>query len=364
MLALPDTASAASSADAAAPRAHALAPKADEHIDVPAHGFAVGSTPGDEGRDPTTELPLVTMSVPAFGIDALPYPNDPGRPPRTNVAHTEAEKLCADRGARLCTELEWEAACRGPQGDGFASGATWDASCEKDPATCASGYGVRGMGALREWTASTIPAAGELVASPAIRGGGGTTKGAHRCARRARLDAKDAHGAPDLAFRCCRGAAPPDAIPAIEGKPAFRKAPLGAVQIAKILASVPELVRIGPDVALFDANDTAYLTRSKEPHEGIAFTTTPLLWSPEPGAELLVLTGRNKAMSFVVALWVVGEDKYRIGSYFYMLGDAAPIALAYRPHEATLYWTTCWQCSGEMGKVSLREDHHVVIIQE
>ena len=47
-----------------------------------------------------------------------------------------------------------------------------------------------------------------------------------------------------------------------------------------------------------------------------------------------------------------------------MLGEVAPVALAYRPAERTLWWTSCWQCPGETGHVSIREDHHVVIVQD
>jgi hypothetical protein len=40
------------------------------------------------------------------------------------------------------------------------------------------------------------------------------------------------------------------------------------------------------------------------------------------------------------------------------------VALAYRPAERTLFWTSCWMCPGETGHVSVREDHHIVIVQE
>jgi hypothetical protein len=47
-----------------------------------------------------------------------------------------------------------------------------------------------------------------------------------------------------------------------------------------------------------------------------------------------------------------------------MLGDIAPIALAYEPHKREgLLWSTCWGCAGEQGSLKLREDHHIVIVQ-
>jgi hypothetical protein len=344
-------------------RAHSAA-KAGESVSVAAHTFPGGSAPGDDGRDPSAEPVVAPLAVTSFTIDALPYPNDPAQPPRTNVPRDEAQRLCAARGARLCGEVEWEAACKGPDGDAYASGAAWDDACTREPATCPSGYGVRAMGALREWTASTIDALGKLPAAPAIRGGGTGDRGGARCARRARAGDHDANGAADLGFRCCAGDAPGAAMPAIQEHPLFRKTPMPPEQLAKIVAGVPELARVGSDVAFFDPNDGSYIVRSKAEHEGVVFTTQPVLWSPETGAEVLVVSARGKAASFVAAFWPQPDGTYRLASSFVMLGEIAPVALAYRPVERMLWWTSCWQCSGETGHVSVREDHHVVIVQD
>lgn len=111
--------------------------------------------PGDEGRDPTLEPVLASYDMPAFTMDALPYPGVPGEPPLTGLSQAEAQKKCTERGARLCTELEWERACRGPNGDAFAVGPAWDPTCEKTPEKCTSGFGARAMGTtIEEWTAS------------------------------------------------------------------------------------------------------------------------------------------------------------------------------------------------------------------
>ena len=106
--------------------------------------------------------------------------------------------------------------------------------------------------------------------------------------------------------------------------------------------------------------------RTGAAHEGITFTTSPILWSPESGAELLVAAGRGKTMSFVVALWTLPNDRYRFASSFLMLNDLSPVALAYEPaHRKELHWTSCWGCPGEQGSVSYRpEEHRVVIVQQ
>jgi hypothetical protein len=359
---MPATASVAASA-APALRAHS-APKAAESVSVPAHTFPAGSAPGDDGRDPSTEPAIAPLAITAFAIDALPYPNDPSQAPRTNVTRDEALRLCAGRSERLCGEVEWEAACKGPDGDATESGVAWDDACAREPATCASGYGARSMGPLREWTASEIDALGKLPAAPAIRGGGAGDRGGARCARRARAGERDAKGAGDLGFRCCAGEPPAAAMPAVQEHPPFRKTPMSPEELAKIVTGAPELARVGSDVAFFDPNDGSYIVRSKAEHEGVVFTTSPMLWSPEPGAEVLVVSARGKAASFVAAFWPQPDGSYRLASSFVMLGEIAPVALAYRPVEHMLWWTSCWQCSGETGHLSVRDDHHVVIVQD
>ncbi len=59
------------------------------------------------------EMPGVDVSLGGYWIDALPYPNEPGAIATSNVSRDEAEQLCASQSKRLCTELEWEHACKG-----------------------------------------------------------------------------------------------------------------------------------------------------------------------------------------------------------------------------------------------------------
>jgi hypothetical protein len=175
-----------------------------------------------------------------------------------------------------------------------------------------------------------------------------------------------APSASTIAFTMPSGAAPPPPLVPGEPKPTFRKANVDAAKLGKIFGALPELARIGSDVRLFDPNDGSYLLRSDAPHPGITFTTQPILYSPETGLELLVVTGATKGASFVVALYVLPDEQYRVGSYFLMLHDIAPVALAYDPaaKDKRLMWTSCWQCPGEEGFVSVRDDRRVVIVQK
>ena len=95
----------------------------------------------------------------------------------------------------------------------------------------------------------------------------------------------------------------------------------------------PELARVGTELAFFDPGDGSYIVRSSADHAGVAFTTQPLLWSPEPGQQVLVVAARGKAASFVAAWWVLPDGGYRLASTFVMMGEIAPVALAYRPAE-------------------------------
>jgi hypothetical protein len=347
--------------DAGALRRLEAPPRAGATIEIAAGAFPSGSTPGDEGRDPMQEPLLIEASLGAFAIDALPFPNDPAQPPKTGASLEEAGRLCRERGARLCSELEWERACKGPDNDVFASGARWNPACEKEGARCASGFGVRAMGTLSELTDSRFASAESGDGAPVARGGGGalTTR---RCAARGKA------GAPaEAGFRCCKGAANGARVAPIEPRQGFKKAGLEPAQLAKIFAQVPELGRIGSDLRYFTEGDVrAIAARSGAAHEGITFMTSPILWSPESGAELLVAAGRGKSMSFVVALWTLPGERYRFASSFLMLNDLSPVVLAFdSAHRRELKWTSCWGCPGEQGSVSYRlEDHRVVIVQQ
>ena len=151
----------------------------------------------------------------------------------------------------------------------------------------------------------------------------------------------------------------------IETRPAFRKTSLDADDLAKIFAEVPELTRISEGVRLFTSDDVkTILARSSSSGDGISFAASPILWSPEAGVELLVATGRAKKTSFVVALWPLPDGKYRFASSFLLLGATMPVALAYEPsRRKELRWSACWNCAGEQGAVSLRDDGRVVIVQ-
>jgi hypothetical protein len=355
-----------------AARAAAAPAVAGARADIPAGKLVAGSTPGDKGRDPTLEPALLEVDLGGFSIDRYLYPDDPGKPPLTGVTRARAAELCQQAGGRLCTELEWERACKGPEGSAYAGGADWDPARAKSPEQAASGFGVLGMGAaLREWTASDVaPIENVPVKGAAVRGARADAVGPdHRCAHRAAVD-PGASG-DDLGFRCCHGAPNAASIPAPKWDQTFRKAELSEAQVADMLATVPQLKeQLGRDITYFKEPDDVQLVLSRGDAgtgtvPNTSFTTAPLLWSPVPGEEILVVAGRAQKNAFIVAFYRLPGDRYRIGSSFLLKDEKAPVVLGYNSYvRRRLSWALCWDCRGESGFVTYREDNRVVITQK
>lgn len=358
-----------------APAASARAARkaaASARVEIPAGAFEAGSTPGDRGRDPLLEPANLSVELGAFTIDRYLYPNDPQKSPQTGVARAKAAELCQQAGGRLCTELEWERACKGSDGSTYAGGPAWEPACATSPSSCASGSGVLGMGAaIREWTASDVaPIEKAQARSAAVRGARADAAGVdHRCAHRASVDPGVAGD--DLGFRCCHGAPNAASIPAPQWEQTFRRADLSPAQVTEMFASVPELASLGSTITFFKEPDdvSAVMARgdagaaSAIPNTTI--TTAPLLWNPVPGEEILVIAGRAQKDSFVVAFYRLPGDRYRIGSSFLMKDERGPVVLGHNGYvRRKLAWATCWDCPGESGNITYREDNRVVITQK
>jgi hypothetical protein len=343
-------------------------PLANERVDIPGGAFTGGSVPGEPGRRPELEPRTFELELGPFQIDRLPYPNDPARRPVTGLGRQEATRLCAERGQRLCTELEWERACKGPASDVFSGGASWDARCAEETASCTSGFNVLSMGTrIREWTISdVVPPDPDPVRRASVRGASATAPGPeHRCANRYGIDPLAA--APDLGFRCCKGAANAAVVPEPRVLPAFRKLKLSAERLEKLLLGHPRTARLGQNLKFFRDPESveAILARGPGDRKGFSFTAAPLVWSPVAGTEILVFTARSgESTSCVLAYWVADDDQYVLASSFVMENEPGPVALAYSDSiRPRLHFTTCWGCLGETGKVLFRPPESVVILQ-
>lgn len=215
-----------SDADLAAKRAGR-----DDMVYIPAGEYLKGrlNVETEFGSEPLAER----TKVGAFFIDGWEWPNVPGDKSMVGVTWDEADALCRTKSKRLCTEDEWERACKGPQNFVYTYADVFNAeTCGSEPnadrapkdgvadvaagalAGCKSAWGAFDMsGGVREWTASKR-----------LKGGkpNNTVRGS-RCsyAEERRADIGDR----DLGFRCCLGEGE---VIAATGAPAPASEPAGA----------------------------------------------------------------------------------------------------------------------------------------
>lgn len=177
----------------------------------------MGSARDDKQRRPG-EFNNEPIFVAAFCIDKFEYPNTDGQSPSTSVTWEEATTSCKGGGKRLCSEKEWERACKGPDNSRYPYGNEFNASiCNTADVkglgrhvmvaggmkSCRSGFGIFDLsGNVKEWTASKIaPGTRAFV----IKGGSSVLRNVGtRCAMRE-------FALPDetssfLGFRCCSDA--------------------------------------------------------------------------------------------------------------------------------------------------------------
>ncbi|NUP11299.1 MAG: hypothetical protein HOW73_35075 [Polyangiaceae bacterium] len=340
---------------------------ADPVVAIPESKLLSGSTPGDAGRDPTLEPALVEVSLGAFDIDRYVYPNEVGRPPLKGASRDKAAGLCKERGRRLCNELEWELACKGPDDKAFAGRDAWDDACSKDPSSCASSFGVLGMGSYREWTASDVAAVGDVKAGAAVRGAPSSAAAFdRRCAHRTSIGGDTSSD--DITFRCCGGTANTASIEAPKKLTTFEKVELPAEELEKMFSAIPQLSKL-TGIKYFEEEAAAREVTSKadagvDP-KGYVLTTLPLAWRPVPGEDLLIVTGLAGEDSFIVALYRLADGRHRVASSLVLKKDPGPILLAFdRSVDSRLEWSTSWQRPGESGRITLRDDRRVIITQE
>ena len=144
---------------------------------IPPGEFVIGSPRSNQS-------PFHRIVTPSYCADTYEYPNLKGEMPLTNVDWEEAERYCESVGKRLCTEAEWEKACRGTKGQNFSYGRHYDKHACGDEfrqagqtfpsgyfAGCKSIYGVYDMsGGVAEWTADAYaPYPGNKTERPSTK---------------------------------------------------------------------------------------------------------------------------------------------------------------------------------------------------
>jgi len=367
--AVPASVLVASRAPVAPPVISDAPPVRGAEIDIPAGTLRAGSPTGSRDRDPTHEADDIAVTLGAFQIDALPYPNDPALAPRTGVNRREASALCAAEGKRLCSELEWERACKGDENATYpALTDDFDAArCKSDLRACRSAWGVFALGAFgREWTASDVTLGlGDTLRSAVVRGASpGAQLRQHRCAARdaATPDSKGS----SLTFRCCRGAPNTASYPVEPERPQFAERTLSKEALANILQSLP---------AMRDVADTFRLVSAREIDQGLEDAHTSrmrmapwvvapsaLAWSPMHGEEVLVLSGDTPRGALLIALYPLADGSYSLIGSLESAEEHTPFVVGYKPDAPTeLLFSTCWGCGGEGGAIMAGEDARIAI---
>ena len=120
----PSASSAALTADAAPPWAAKVGAPTPPlgMVWVPEGALAAGTPPDQLPRIADEEMPGELVELKGFFMDIFAFPNEEGAIPTTGVTHQQAESLCTEQGKRLCSELEWERACKGPQNTTYEYG--------------------------------------------------------------------------------------------------------------------------------------------------------------------------------------------------------------------------------------------------
>jgi hypothetical protein len=261
-------------------------------------GVLIAGTPPDKlPRVADEEMAGEQVVMRGFYIDIFPYPNETGAIPTTNVTQAEARDLCEAQGKRLCTELEWERACKGAANTMYEYGDVYKASVCGTGTTksltpngvnagCQSSFGVHDLhGGVWTWTASQWgrdagrerPASkGTLVT---IRGGNGYAGDRlGRCANGRALKAEIKRD--DVGVRCCAGE--PNTFEVVlsvtRGEPLQWQAP--DVKIA------PQLERLVPD-------EIVQATKGRRPDEQFKVERM-WIWHPIGNEELVVGGGCAK----------------------------------------------------------------------
>jgi formylglycine-generating enzyme len=237
-----------------APSASA-APASSPTVTIPAGTLTAGTRCEDVPRIATEELPGTAVQLSEFSIDAYPWPNDPTKAPVTNVSRDEAAQMCASVGKRLCTELEWERACKGANNHEFEYGNTYQpnacptvapgAGVMGTRAQCVSSFGVHDMHGLAwEWTDSPW-GRGSSGGQFSVRGGSaGNGELVSRCANgigRASMDKK-----PDTGFRCCSGARNAAEVNLAQSKqvPLAEEPAVDTALSSRLLAALPKEAKV------------------------------------------------------------------------------------------------------------------------
>lgn len=349
-------------------------PAPDQMVSIPEGTLLAGSPVQDTLRIQYAEMDMVPTPIAGFEIDALPYPNDPAKPFLTNVTKPSAEGFCAEVGKRLCTELEWEWACKSGDSRRYPAGHHYSTNDwpEADPTLPPSPFGVFGMGRILEWTSSAWGVEPDQVERGVAKGFADgfemTPERGRRCAARWRRVPAGSDAA--VGFRCCRGEVNNAAYVIEPARPPFSLYNnMKPERFAAIIQSIPELKAVHDNPHMFsDADVRTVMARRESDREnladkGIHFRWKPIRWIPRQGMELWVAVGRSNRHAFIIALHEVTDNEtYALASSLILYDQPVALALGYREgHRDELFWAPCWGCR-DGGTLAFDDARNEIII--
>ncbi len=182
---------------------------------IPKGALVAGTPVAALPRIADEEMPGEQVILRGYYVDVYPYPNEEGAIPLTDVTRDEAEALCAERDKRLCSELEWERACKGPENHTYEYGAAYRPErCGTGAAPalrptgllvgCKSDFGVSDMhGGVWEWTRSNWGRGVEQELATLRGGNAAAGELVGRCANAMGRPPNTKTGT--IGFRCCAG---------------------------------------------------------------------------------------------------------------------------------------------------------------
>ena len=190
-------------------------PCPEDMVLIPEGDFIAGTSTDDPMWDPT-DLPAKKVHVKAFCIDRYEYPNRKGKLPQVGMTWYEAKEACEHQGKRLCSEIEWERACKGQKNYRYPYGNTWkSAYCVTEDAKgrdrklypsgkarmCRSSFGVYDMsGNASEWVSDIFE---KSLPDKTVKGGSYQRPDyAVRCASRVNYPPETRDE--EIGFRCCK----------------------------------------------------------------------------------------------------------------------------------------------------------------
>ena len=150
---------------------------------------------------------------------------------------------------------------------------------------------------------------------------------------------------------------------------AFTPAELDTQELTALLAAHPRTQRLAKDVSYFwdPQAGIRVLGRGTNDPKGFEFEAMPKIWNPDDGTgvKFLLVMGRSgEDTSFIVVYRMTDESKATLASSFIMENEVGPLAFGFsQAVRKTIHFSSCWGCPGESGKVLLKDDGHVVIVQ-